>query len=133
VSTLLARHQQDDSGDFEVAVALILDLLFFANSRPLHRQVLSWCRSLPAHKFAAVTPLLVAQVHRAVAARNCKGPEMQPIALAEPMLSLLEFKPVQLPLRQVQLILHRLRKCIHNHALADNIRQQDFPILFWTD
>ena len=99
VSTLSTSHQQDDSSDFEVAVALILDLLFFANSRPLHRQVLSWCRSLPAHKYAAVPPLLVAQVHRAVAASNCKVPEAQPIAFAEPMLSLLEFKPVQMPLR----------------------------------
>ncbi|DBB01023.1 TPA: hypothetical protein ACH3X1_000923 [Trebouxia sp. C0004] len=99
VSMLPATHQQDDSGDFQVAVTLILDLLFFANSRPLHRQVLSWCRSLPAHKFAAVPPLLVARVHKAVASSNCKGPEMQPIAFAEPMLSLLEFKPVQLHLR----------------------------------
>ena len=128
MSTLPTSQQQDDRDDFEVAVALILDLLFFANSKPLHRQVLSWCRSLPAHKYAAVPPLLVAQVHKAVAASNCKGPEMQPIAIAEPMLSLLEFKPVQLPLRQVQLILHCLSKCIHNQALADAIRQQDLPI-----
>lgn len=128
MSTLSTSHQQDGSSDFEVAVALILDLLFFANSRPLHRQVLSWCRSLPAHKFAAVPPLLVAQVHKAVAASKCRGPEMQPIPFAEPMLSLLEFKPVQLPLRQVQLNLYSLSTCIHVHALADAIRQQDLPI-----
>lgn len=133
VSVLPASHQQDDSSDFEVALALILDLLFFANSRPVHRQVLSWCRSLPAHKFAAVPSLLVARAHRAVAASNYKGPEMQPIAFAEPLLSLLEFKPLQLPLRQVQLILHCLSNCIHDQALADAIRQQDLLILFWSD
>ena len=128
VSTLPTSHQQDDSSDFEIALALILDLLFFANSKPLHRQVLSWCRSLPAHKFAAVPPLLVARTHKTVAASKCKGPEMQPIAFAEPLLSLLEFKPLQLPLRQVQLILHCLIICIHDQALADAIRQQDLPI-----
>ena len=122
VSMLPTSHQQDDSSDFEVALALILDLLFFANSRPLHRQVLSWCRSLPVHKFAAIPPLLVARAHKAVAASNCKGPEMQPIAFAEPLLSLLEFKPLQMPLRRVQLILHCLIKCIHDQALADVFR-----------
>lgn len=96
----IASQHPDGSSEFEAGAALIVDLLFFANSKPVHRQILSWCRSLPANKFAAVTALLVQQVNEAVAGSEHKGSEMRPIALAEPLLSLLEFKPVQLPLRQ---------------------------------
>ena len=46
-------------------------------------------------------PGLVKLVNSAVAVSDAQGSDMQPIALAEPLLSLLESKPFQLPLRQV--------------------------------
>ena len=89
----------DQSNPFQAAASLILDLLFFANSKPIHRQILSWCRGLPADRFAVISHVVVRLLHDAVAASSHKGLEMQSVTLAEPMLSLLEFKPLQLSLR----------------------------------
>lgn len=90
----------DGSSAFEAAASLVLELLFFANSKPLHRQILSWCKSFPPEKFALIMPQLVKLVNDAMAASDVGGSDMQPNTLAEPLLSLLESKPFQLPLRQ---------------------------------
>ena len=45
-------------------------------------------------------PRLVKLVTDAVAAFDVRGSGMQPITIAEPLLSLLESKPFQCPLRQ---------------------------------
>ena len=88
------------SSAFEAAASLVLELLFFANSKPLHRQILSWCKSLPPDKFALVMPHLIMLVTDAVMTFDVRGSDMQLITIAEPLLSLLESKPFQLPLRQ---------------------------------
>lgn len=85
---------------FEAAASLVLELLFFANSKPLHRQILSWCKGFPPDKFALVMPRLVKLVTDAIATFDVRGSDMQPITIAEPLLSLLESKPFQPPLRQ---------------------------------
>lgn len=90
----------DGSSTFEAAASLVLELLFFADSKPIHRQILSWCKSLPPDKFALIMPHLVKLVNDAIAAFEVRGSDMLPITTAEPLLSLLEAKSFQLPLRQ---------------------------------
>ena len=97
VTALLKTGTHDSA--FEEAGSLILDLLFFANSKPVHRQILSWLRTLPQTQFTLLSTILIGKVSDAVTAEASRAAEMQPIALAEPMLSLLEFKPLQMPLR----------------------------------
>lgn len=89
----------DGSSTFVPAVSLILELLFFANSKPIHRQILSWCKSFPPDKFALIKPHLVKLVNDAIAAFDVRGSDMQAITIAEPLLSLLESKSFQFPLR----------------------------------
>ena len=95
----IAQQHVNGFSSFELAASLIFDLLFFTNSKPIHRQILSWCRNLQADKFNMATSLLVKLVNSKVTANTEKGQQMQPILLAEPLLSLVEFKPIQIPLR----------------------------------
>ena len=89
----------DGSSAFEAAASLILELLFFANSKPIHRQILSWCKGFLPDKFALIMHHLVKLVLDAIGAFDVRGSDMQPIRIAEPLLSLLEIKPFQLALR----------------------------------
>lgn len=90
-------HEEDaPSSSFQRAASLLVELLFFANSRPLHRQLIAWCRQLPSDRLAAVGQLLVDVISSsAEASVQARSTVVQPIQIAEPFLSLLDAQPLQ--------------------------------------
>ncbi|BDA45482.1 probable thyroid adenoma-associated protein homolog [Coccomyxa sp. Obi] len=97
-------------------LALLGELLFLENSRPVHRQLLSGLQRLPAKRFAAFRNIILEKVliiaddfnvrrleRSALAVSSLAQSEVQlPRAiLADTMFSLLEYKPISQELRRV--------------------------------
>lgn len=92
----LPHSPSSGSSSFQQTAGLLVEVLFLANSKPLHRQLVAWCRQLPADKFVTVGQLLVAVVNDATQRSTQAGnAAVQPVHVAEPLLSLLEAKPLQ--------------------------------------
>ena len=90
-------HEEDTSpSNFEQAASLLVELLFFANSKPLHRQLIAWCRQLPPDRLVAVGQMLVAVINSAAeGSLQASSTVVQPVQIAEPFLSLLDAQPLQ--------------------------------------
>lgn len=112
----LPHSTTTEPSSFEQAASLLVEVLFQANSKPLHRQLVAWCRQLPKAKLASVGHTLVALIEDAVTRSMQPGSAIvQPVHIAEPLLSLLDAQPLQPYLRYGQ---H-----IHTHTCVDSLPQ----------